>query len=171
MAYASAADMIERYDESLLKDLCSDDGTPATDLNTDRKLSTAIAGASGRVNAACQVGRLYSQDTLLVLAGDAAALLKDVVCGLAMTRLFGRRPMDQDRRAGYSAQLEEWEDYLTKLRNGERIFDVAENLAASTPAVEGPTMLEQQNLNLVTSRMRGYYPARSKSLPLDRGGG
>jgi phage gp36-like protein len=169
MALATPSDMIARYDERSIADLLSDTGDPveSADLATDTKLLAALESASGRVEAAVLVSNNYTAAELAGLTGNSLALLKDIVCDIAMARLLRRRPekIGEDSLASIA---KESEDYLDRLRNGDRLFDVPAHREAGTPSVDGPTAVDYQNLNLIPDRTKHFYPRRSGRLPIGR---
>ncbi len=169
MAYATAADMVARYDANTLGDLCSpaDDGTPELDLASNARMAAALEEGAGRVAAACFVSRLYSAEDLAALTGPSLALLVGLNCQLAMAQLMFTRPEK------YAAELvrdfrQDAETYLTMLQQGKRIFDSDAQEDAGLPTIDGPTALEIQNLNLITTRTRNFYPAAATRLPVGR---
>lgn len=167
MGYATPQDLIERYDQRALADLASDDGAPDNVL-TSTRLSAALDSASGYVDAACQVGQVYSADDLAGLTGNARALLVDLVCELAMVRLMSTRleKYGNDQVEGVRKRCEE---YLDRLRKGERLFPLSAQCAAGTATIDGPTAVDYERLNLLPDRTRRYYPSRARRLPIGRG--
>ncbi len=166
MPYADARDLIDRYDERTIYDLASDTGDPISDPESNSKVTQALEGASGAINAAVRVGDMYSPDDLLALEGDDAAYLKDLTCDLAMGRLIKRRPEkygDQYENITKTA-LEALED----IRKGAAVFPVPENVAAGKPTVNGPRTEDYRRLNMIPDRTRNYYPNRKQRLPLGR---
>ena len=162
---ATYTDMIDRYDERTLKDLCSDSGTPVTTLQGDRKLTIALQTASGRLLAACRVCQLYTATDLATMEGADDSLVKSIVCSIAMAILIARRPRP-DMAESLARIVSEAEDYLKLLRDGHRVFGLEPQLSASVPDVQAPTVVEVQNLNLITSRAHGYFPNPSRRLPI-----
>lgn len=158
MAYATSADLLLRKDQREVSDLVSDNGDPVAEsaLSADTKLTAALSGASGEVNAALLVGGRYTVAQLEALTGDALAYLKDIVCELAMYRLHRRRP-DYDLKAlEYYTQLRE--TYLGMLRSGQDVFNIEAHILASLPEVDGPTTLGLRDLNLIRTRCHNFYP-------------
>lgn len=158
MAYATVADLRERFDERTIAELVSDENTAVdlVDLATDTNALTALTDASGMVDAALLVSGRYTTAQLSALTGNALGLLKRIVCHLAMAALLDRRPdFDPDRYA----KLTEWAfEQLEKLRTGENIFNLEDQIAASKPALETPTLTERLKPGLVRDRTRNYYP-------------
>lgn len=168
MARATSADMSERYDSRVLKDLASDDGTPVVDLSASTRLSAALEGATGQFEAAVRVGGIYSSDDLDNLSGSALALMKDIICELALLRLVGAR-VETLGKDTYEAVRKRAEDYLSALRNGERLFPLDAQVAAGRPSIDGPSSADYDKLNLLPDRVRRYYPQRAGRLPIGRG--
>lgn len=167
MAYATPDDMVLRFDANTIGDLVSDTGVAATDLTTNATVLAALEAASGRVDAAALVSQNYSTAELAALTGNSLALLKDIVCDLAMIRLLKRRP-EKITNEALAAASKEAEDYLDRLRRGDRLFDVAAHETAGVISVEGPTTLEFENLNLITARTKNYFADYRSRWPLDR---
>jgi len=167
MSYATPQDLIDRYDQRVLADLASDDGTPGT-VPTSRRISAALDAAGGQIDAACQAGQVYSADDLAGLTGNARALLVDLVCELAMVRLMSTR-LEKYGNDQVEAVRKRCEEYLDRLRRGERLFPLPAQLSAGTPRIDGPTAVDYQRLNLLPERARRYYPNRAGRLPLGRG--
>jgi len=169
MAYATSDDMLARYDANTLGDLCSpgDEGQPEIDLAANTRMTAALEEGAGRINAACFVSRLYSADDLESLSGPSLALLVGLNCQLAMAQLMLARP-EKYSQEGVKAAKEDAEKYLDLLRKGERLFDLDAQEDAGLISVDGPTALEIQNLNLITSRTRNFYPNQAQRLPLGR---
>ena len=168
-AFASASDLVARYDERIVADLASDSGTPVSDVTSDIRIDAALEDGAGRILAACLNGQIYSEEDLNGLTGVSLSLLKRINCELAMVFLMGRRPekfaSDEYREAMKSA-----EEYLELLRKGERLFNVAATLDATVPEIDGPTTSVYNRLNLLPERCTGFYPHRSTRLPIGREG-
>lgn len=158
--------LIQFHDERVVADLVSDTGEQVADLDTDTKLLKIIAAAEGRVESACTVANIYTPTALTELEGNSLALFQEIVSGLAMLGLLRRRPGEYSEIA---KQVAEYEEYLDRLRKGERVFgDSEENREAGLPDIDGPTMATYNRLNLVPERTRNFYPHRSTRLPTDR---
>lgn len=169
MAYASADDLVYRFDERVIKDLLSDHGIPVESLDGNPVLETALEDASGRIDGAIQVAKQYTAVDLAGLTGNSLALLKRIVCEIAMSFLIGRRP-EMFGGERWLALQKSSEEYLDRLRKGERLFPaVADNLDAGLPEVDGPTASEYNTLNLLPDRTRRFYPLRGTRLPIGRG--
>src|SRR5690606_22659735 len=110
------------------------------------------------VESALLVGGIYSTTQLAALTGNSLSKLVRLTCDIAMAYLFERRPLYDNERAG--KLHDRVKDQLDRLRKGENVFNLAENIEAGKPTVDGPTTLDYQNLNLVRDRVRNYYPGR-----------
>lgn len=163
------ADMLDRYDSRVLCDLVSDNGVPETTagLVSNRKMAVAIDTAEGRLLAACRVGKLYTDADIAGLEGVDASLAIDLICAMALVNLMKRRPRPELYQT-LNALNQENEAYLAQLRDGQRVFALEKTLEASVPDVRSPTTVDVTNLNLITSRARGYFPDPNKRLPINR---
>jgi len=171
MAYASSSDLSARFDVRIISDLASDDGTQITEdaLATNSKVVAALADASGRIDSALTVARIYSTADLAALTGNSLALLKRITCELAMAFLIGRR-QEKFLDEAIARVEQKSEEYLDRLRKGERLFGGSEEAKdAGLPSVDGPTAVDYSNLNLLPDRTHHYYPSRASRLPLGRG--
>lgn len=167
MPHAVPADLVNYYDETVIADLASDTGTPVENLTADAKVLAALSAASGKVNSAATVAERYTVEQLAALTGDDLELLKQITCTLAMARLLTRRPGSRYVET-YKESIQEAEDFLERLRRGERVFAVADVREAGQLAVDGPTVVEYERLNLLPDRTRNYYPSRASRLPTDQ---
>jgi hypothetical protein len=167
-AYANYQDLLVFSDENTIKDLLSDTGNYAGDPATDPKFVAIANAASGQVQAACGVSQLYTATDLAALTGNSLALLKQIVCQLILVALVRRRP-EKYASDGWQAVRKEAEEYLDRIRRGERLFDDSAKQAAGLPTVDGPTSLGYQRLNLLPSRTKNYFPSVAQRLPLGRG--
>lgn len=175
------ADLVARCDERVLQELVSDTDTPVEDISTDARIQSALRSGLGRVYAAMLPAKLYTVEQLETLAtatdatpaGRAAVfslvLLKDIVCQQALAKLLRRRPEKYNDEA-ITALKEESEDYLDRLRHGERLFAIVggEHPDAGLPSVGGPSRLDYQRLNMIPDRTKNFYPSRGRRLPLGR---
>lgn len=166
MSYATPAQFLERYDARDIGDLCNDDGQQVSriDLLADTKLQAALDDASGAIDAALLAGGRYTAADLVGLTGFSLSFLIRITCDIALANIWGRRPLYrfEERKACMDAA----EAHLKQLRLGENVFNVAANILAGAPTIDGPTTVQYDALNLVRDRTRNYYPARH--LPNDR---
>jgi hypothetical protein len=166
-AYASSVDLIAFYDENTVKDLLSDTGTYSGTLSSDSKLTMLLEAGAGRIESACGVSNLYTPTELAALTGNSLGLLKQINCQLCMVSLIRRRP----EKFGDDANqviLQEAEEFLDRLRKGERLFDDSAKREAGLPTIDGPSAVTMQQLNLLTTRTHNYFPGVAQRLPLGR---
>ena len=159
--YAAPTDFFERYDVRDIGQLASDNGSeiPESALATDANVLTALDDASGDIDTALVVSNRYLTTELEGLTGNSLAKLKRITCDLAMAYMLGRRP------AADPEKLEAFEKrattHLERLRNGENVFNLADQKSAGNPSIDGPTLVRfDDHLNLVRDRVNNYYPAR-----------
>ena len=168
MAYASVADLTLRHDPRLINDLSNDEGVRQSrgDLQTNSRVVTALSDASGAVTAALVVGDRYSVTDLESLTGDDQSLLKRIVCDIAMSFLYDRRPsLNADEYERYNKMAER---HLNRLRKGDAVFNIKANRDATKVTLDGPTTTDYNRLNLLPERVPRTYPSRSSRLPTDR---
>ena len=159
---ATAADMIARYDSRILGDLVSSNkvAVPEDELVDNEVLATALSSATGTVIAAVLKAERYTVEELELLTDDALDYLKDIICQVAIWRLYSRKPYSNDKfredcQKGYH-------DILSELRKGAIVFDVARAQDAGTPKIDRITRLEVVNqYQLFVDQARGrFYPRR-----------
>lgn len=166
MAYATGADLIDRYDVDLIGDLSTDDRETQdrAAVATNGKVLSALEEASGEVDAALLAGGRYSVEQLEGLGSKATAYLKAIVCALAMRSLHERRPGAADKET-MERLVSRATDALKKLRSGENVFGLDEHIAAGRMTTEGPSAIEIQNRNDLTARMGRYFPTGATRIP------
>ncbi|MBQ9875375.1 MAG: DUF1320 family protein [Thermoguttaceae bacterium] len=157
---ATAQDMIERYDARQLTRLSFDDDArhDASELANSEILGAALADAKGELKAALSVAGMYSDEQLERLAPESLALAKRVMCELALAFLYGRRGGESRETTAQIRQSAE--EYLERLRKGERLFSIVESDAkekAGQPSLVAPTAVQLQNLNGITHRAEVYF--------------
>ncbi len=171
MAYATPTDLAQYYDGRVIADLASDSDAPVADITADPKVLAILSAASGRVDSALTVANHYRPENLATMiadAGDAAALLKWLVATIAIAMLLSRRPGSRYEER-YRATVKDAEDFLDRLRKGERVFgEATAQRDAGLPSVDGPTTVDYDRLNLLPDRTRHFYPSRGSRLPLGR---
>lgn len=167
MSYSDVDDFYYRFDENVVRDLCSDSGQPAPRSNS--MLTAALDDSQGRIQAAALRGRIYSTDDLEDLTGASLSLLKRIECEIAMAYLLGRRP-EKYNTDWFKLMDERSETYLEQLARGERLFDVDTAKDAGLPTIDGPNSVDLINLNAITQRVQHFFPNRARALPLGRGG-
>ena len=169
-SYADGDDLLARADANVIADLCQDSGVrPARDeLAANPIVLVALADASGKVDVSIRRGGRYTSDDVTGLSGNSLAHLKRVVCTIAMSYLFRRRPgLYSDLAKSFQ---EESTAYVEALSDGHDIFDVDDAQAAAHPKFSGPLLVHQSHLNqLLPDRAARYYPvARPYRWPLNQ---
>lgn len=165
MGYARGADMIARFDTRLLGDLCSDTATEIAeaDLPANPKMVAALNAGAGKINAACLKGERYSVNDLAGLKNDSLAYLVDMNCTIAWANLWRRKGYTDDNTMRANA-VQAVDDELTRLRNGEHVFDVvAQKQAGRADVTTVPRETIQRDWFLVNDRMRGHIFPRRRS--------
>jgi len=183
MSYATPADLLARVDTQIVGDLITDDD-PETGLRdrpsrdeilstaseANSVLQTALDDASGDVLAALGKAKRYTSAQLSGLTGVALAKLKRIVCDIATSYLFDRRPdsKNQEMAEAYAAKAEK---HLKALKTGEDIFGLADetDVEAGLVDTDGPTSLDLQDANRLDERMSSRNLISSADrLPLSR---
>lgn len=169
-AYVTAEEFIARFDKRIVGDLASVDGvrvTPAA-LESDERIITVLEDASGEVDAAVKVGNRYTADNLAGLTGNGLQYLKKIVSDIAFYLLIDRRLLNRVTAEEADRRFTVYRAHLKDLRTGLQIFDVEAAKDAGLPLTDGPTTTQANNLNTMTSRVRGHlYPHRM--FPAGRG--
>lgn len=141
--YATAADLILRYDVRQIGNQINDDNTTAdaAAIAASPVVESALLDASGDLEAAVLTGGLYTLGNLQRVAfvdGDNPTLtatghrLKRIVCAIAFWRLWARRhPFDTPDK--FPSCVEAFAD-LEKLAEGVDIFSLAETVDAGLPS-------------------------------------
>jgi hypothetical protein len=158
--------MEARYDGNVLSQLCSDGNTPVMSLSTAPPMVAALSEASGLINSAVTVAQNYTPAELAALTGDDMQMLVGLTCRLAIGRLLQRRPTSGYQKS-FEENIKEANEFLDRLRKGERIFAVQANLESGIPEVCGPSAQTFRRLNMLADRCYNYYPRRN--IPLGRG--
>lgn len=168
MGYATPADFITFFNETLVEDLASDSGVPE-DATTSARIQACLDAASGRIEAALVTGGRYRVEDLNNLSGNSRWYLKWLVCAIALGYLVFNRLAKLDE--GTKAIIEQAEKQLDLLNKGVNIFNLPDKIEATKIDVEGPTLAERVALNTLPLRTRNFYPSEGQRLPLFRGGG
>lgn len=167
MAYATVEHLIMCFDERLLADLVRDDGQAEVNLASNQNVDSALQRATADINAAVLVGKMYDLDDLEALSGDDAWLLREICCELAMLRLIRRRVWESKYGSLREDLKKGTEAYLDRIRKGERVFNIEENIEAGLATYDGLSRYEYDNQRWMRDRYSGFYPARE--LPVGRG--
>jgi phage gp36-like protein len=166
-SYATPADLRQRYDVRTLGDLASDDDhrVHEIDIDDNDNILTALADASGEIDAALLQGERYTKADLEALTGESLSLLKRICCQLAYWYLWERRTWTDDDR--YEMARDRGRKALERLRRGEVVFDLDHAKDAGLPKGGGPTRVEFRDQNLLRDFASAVYPPRR--LPRGRG--
>lgn len=135
MAYATAQNLLDRYDARRIADLVSDSGTRTLAPQSSPVLLACLDDASGEVDAACRVAQRYTSADLSGLTGNANALLVRLVCDLAYGMLVARRGYAANDNAVMAPREKIAFDMLEALRRGERIFSGEDQAEAGVNVV------------------------------------
>jgi len=150
-------DVIKRYDLRLVLRLCFDDEERhlEPELSGNAVMSSALEDAKGAVQGALEVANIYRAEDLDKLTPSSASLFKRLVCDKAMCLLYKRR--GQESSESVSKANEEVEEYLDRLRKGERLF--ALNDSNQTQDAGNPSLakVEVVRMNSITNRVRDYF--------------
>jgi phage gp36-like protein len=163
-AYATSADFVARFDIRDVAQWVSDTGSPVSQASItttpfNANLLAALADASGMVESACFVSDRYTPNDLTILNGNSLALLKRIVCGLAVGMLIERRPfLDREPPKVYEQALE----WLDRLRKGERIFALQEAGDAGNPLVTFTSQADLALRNPVSVQMYRFFGDRGQ---------
>jgi len=164
-AYATGADLVDRYDIDLISDLATDRETVSRDEIVDHpRVSVALADASGEVEVAMLAGGRYTVEQLSSLTGNSVSHLKQIVCGLAVAALARRRPEAYEREY-IEAITKDARQAILSLRRGENLFGLTETIESSVPEITGPSSINIQSRNDLSSRMERFFPAAAQRLP------
>ncbi len=163
--YCTAARFLVRVDWRTVADLISDTGErveSAEAVKLHPNLTAALRAASGELETAVMVGGRYIPEDLREIADDspstnATELLADIVAGLALRRIFRRRPNDRPM-PGLAAEAGEW---LEKAMSGQRIFATQESSDAGVvdSVTETATVIGRRQM--VTRQAARYFSRRA----------
>jgi len=128
LAYATAEQLLDRYDPREIGDLVSEDENrvPERDLLNNSKLNRALEDASAQIRSAAFVAEKYSNVDLEGLAKAQDAFLVQITCDLAFGRLLTSRSLATE----IVPDVERAQQWLALLRLGERIFPITANAQA-----------------------------------------
>ncbi len=170
-SYLTVASFLTYVDWRTVAEYCSDDEpsvarptrvqltTAATVYNNN--LQAALDAASGMLEAACTAGGRYDPTDLAALTGVSAAFRDELLAGLALAKLYRRRP---DRAAPADPRVQEAMALLEALEEGRRVFSLTETQQAGVldHQVETPEQAEQRNLP--STILRELFGRRMKDI-------
>ncbi len=150
--YCSVEQFLRRYDRRSVAELLSDDLTPVAlgDLEDRETLADLLAEASGLIESAACLGQRYlideSRNDLAALTDNSAAFLAGMVAHLTMHVLWNRRPalMAPGSEPPLARKAEE---FLERLRLGERVFGILESHQAAQLDADRETNAEVERRN------------------------
>lgn len=154
------------YDVRQIGDLVKDDNTrpTATALLTDANVQKALDVASGEIESACLVAQKYTPSDLNTLTAMSLASLQKLCADLAFWHLTLRRFPDTQPNEAYKAAQEK----LERLRLGERIFGLQENMDAGNPDTTFTKQKDIDNIALSTNLAKRLFGRRAKEERLGR---
>ncbi len=168
--YCSATQLFRFHDWQQVADLLRDGDNPRPtksrllDSASDEgaMLVSILLSASGQLESACLVSNRYLPTDLAALTNSGAARLQKIVADLAFWELMQRRQpgsADPKNVPGAMQALEE----LDRLRDGERIFGLAESGNAGLPKITEPDSSVQWNpVTTDASRLFGNHSSNSR---------
>lgn len=154
-AFATPADLLQRYDYRLIGQLISDTGSAenSTAILADPITTQMLADASGLIVSYALKGGRYSESDLAALTGNGQSFLERLTCDLALYYFVQRRGLPVDKYP----QVADAMDWLVKLSEGDLIFPVAANIAAGV-AQSDPILVDTiVSQNFLTNSVR-YFP-------------
>lgn len=133
--YLTVAELALAVDTTLLASLGADGGSTGTVNQSNAILVTAIARASGMIDAAVTVANQYTPERLLVLYDDGDWTIRSLCAGLALWMLYSRR--GKDTPSNIQEQIDLAMRMLDDLRDGKKVFadDAARNAGLPSIAV------------------------------------
>ena len=167
-SYALQTDFTARFDWRTASQLLSDTETALTqdEVSESTRLLTLLQEASGEVESATLAGNRYvitsSQNDLEDLTGNSLEYLVGLVCTLAASRLYERRP---DMLQKIAPRVEAAREALDMLRKGERIFGTVEHAQAGRMTHEQHTVAhteDRRGISVLAERWLGHRGWRKR---------
>lgn len=159
-AYATAVQLLARYDSRRIAELNSDTGSPVTPVDpvsVSTPVGAALLDASAMLDSALQAGKRYPRDVLDTLVADAdpskGAAIVRVVCDLAVGLLVARRGLPAEELKSLAPNYDESKEWLGKLRDGQHVLDWDDAIQAGLPSAQ---LTDYWNPNL-TSNWNGMF--------------
>lgn len=158
--YCTIQEFLDRYDAALVAQLLSDDCLHLSpgQLAESPRLTELLEDASGWVESACLTAGKYEAVDLAALNGNSKKFLARIVADLA----FG---MLRQRRGGYEdqslPQFTQALETLNRLRAGERVFALQENMNAGNPTSKLLTERDIERTNLMTFQAARFFGIRA----------
>lgn len=165
-AYATGANLVERYDVDLIGDLAQDtrEDMEREAVATHPNVLAALLDASGDVDASMLAGGRYTPTQLSTLSGNSLNHLIRITCAIAMALLIERRP-DRVNLELAEGLRKPAKAHLEALRRGENVFGIQEVIESGTIDLATVSTVDINNLNLLPGRMPRYFPGTAQRTP------
>lgn len=146
-AFATAAELLQRYDYRVIGQLISDTGTAenAASILANPITTQMLEDASGMIVLYAVKGGRYSEADLSALTGNGAAALQRLTCDLAIYNFVLRRGLPVDEYP----QIERAFELLTLIGEGQVIFPIIENIeagVAQSPDISIQTIVDNNHI-------------------------
>ena len=167
--YLTAAQFLSRYDKRTSLEWASDDDDPLTEAEfiASTMINDLLLEASGEVESACLMGERYSVVDLQALTGATGQLLKGIVGGLFLGKLWGRRP--RTPAEAFPTATQQSQGYMEQLYMGRRIFGLTTVMEAGRIEHEVMTPRDIEERNFTSSKIRRWLGMRANMEPTLRG--
>lgn len=165
-AYATGAQLVERYDIDLIGDLTQDnrEDLDREAVATHPNVLAALLDATGEVDAALLSGGMYTPEQLAGLTGNTINHRIRITCAIAMALLVERRPekvsMELAEMIRKSSRA-----HLELLRKGVNVFGIPAVIGSGALELATVSAVEIDNLNLLPGRMSRYFPGTAQRTP------
>lgn len=166
MGYATAEDLMKRFDAGVIGDLCQDCRTESDeyDISKSKIVAMLLDEATGQFEIAVLAGGRYTLDQMATLTGSQAEHRKRIECTITMANLHKRRTTDA--MLDIAKRLdEEAAGYLKRLQSGENVFGFPENIQASVLEHDHVSAATIESLNLLPARMGRFFPRTASRTP------
>lgn len=134
-------------------------------LTDNAILIRMLMRASGEVESSACAGQRYiiddSQNDLSSLTGNSAELLTGLVADIAFFRLWSRRP---DIGIKLPVSCEQADEFLERLRLGERVFGILENHRAASVQANIETAAQVVARGGVVVQAQRFFGTRTNRL-------
>jgi hypothetical protein len=160
--YCTPTILLQYYDARQIGDLLLDT-TPGQRASSqaisagDPRVENALAWASGEIEAACLVAGKYAVADLQALTGMSLANLQGLCATLAFWKLVCRRYPKAEMPDDVKWAFEK----LERLRSGERIFGLQDQIDAGTEVIEQETLPDIFERNLTTTQASRFFGQRA----------
>lgn len=159
MSYAQTSDLSNAYRNSLLCNLVTDGNSPSPLTITGNPVAqAALDAAAGMINSAALEAERYTVADLQALTGVDLAYLVNLNCVLAYWLLLKRVGQGNPPPA---EAVQAFED-LERLKKGERVFNVAADVAASQATINFPSCQTYATVNDLRTYAGRAFPVRQQ---------